>query len=208
MNESHIADLKKALFEATYQRDEAVRRLTSKHVGGAMDACETADQRLLLAERRLAEAEHRAFAVLVDCDLVWDIGYPRPTLLQTDSRTCLLFHLACTNGQMEFGQIEFDRCSSTSFGSPGDETFNGHPLYGSGFEGYRAMRVINSPWIAQLRKIDSVHARHNPDAFETKSHFIFPFHDSTFECVAHSFKTTRGVGPLSEAAKKIVEQIF
>lgn len=206
MTESHIADLKTALAAATVQLDEAVRRLAPKHVGGEMEAYEAAYERLLIAERELAEAEHRAYALPEDCDLAWDVGAPLPTLLQSDNQTFLFFLLADESEQV--GQIEFERCSSTSFGSSGDETFAGHPLYGSGFEPYRAMRVINSPWIEQLQKIDSVHPRHNPDAYGTAKHFIFPFHDTTFECVARAFKTSRVVGPLSEAVRRTVERLF
>ncbi len=37
--------------------------------------------------------------------------------------------------------------------------------------------------------MNSVHPRHTPEwFFERKRHFIFAFHDSTFECVAESFE--------------------
>ena len=192
-------EVARAKLEATY-------RLPPQQVGGEMEANEAAFQELMLAERNLAAAEARPYAVLEDCALEWTIGGPRPTLLQSDDQTFLFFRLAC--GEEHVVVVDFDWCLSTSFGSPGDETFNGHPLHGSRFEAYRAMRVVNSPWIDQLVRIDSVHDRHDPDLFSDARHFIFPFQDTTFECVARSFTATKVEGSLRDAVKAAVERMF
>lgn len=206
MIDSNIAERKAALTVATARLEEAVRRLAPKHVGGEMEAYEVAFQELMDAERQLAKAEQRPYAIPVDCPLLWDTGTPLPTLLQSDNDTLLFFLLS--DDDQNVGQIEFERCRSTSFGSPGDETFKGHPLYGSGFEPYRPMEVLNSPWITQLQKIDSVHPRHDPAVFGSAKHFLLPFHDTTFECVARSFQASRTPGPLSEAVRRAVTQLY
>jgi len=59
-------------------------------------------------------------------------------------------------------------------------------LYGHGQEPYEAQIVMNSPWLREVLAINSVHARHNPDNWSDTKHFIFWFHDSTFECLASS----------------------
>jgi hypothetical protein len=147
-------------------------------------------------------AEQGPYAVAIEFPLLWDAGAPLPTLLQCDQQTFLLFQLAQDRG---IGRIEFDGCFATSFGSPGEETFSGHPLYGRGFEAYRAMQVIHSPWIARLQKIDSVHRHHDPSTYRALRHFIFPFHDTMFECVARSFRVEKVNGPLSDAVKRTAD---
>jgi len=47
--------------------------------------------------------------------------------------------------------------------------------------------------------MNSVHRCHDPETFKALTHYIFTFHDSTFECVAASFTfTVEDVGPDEE----------
>jgi hypothetical protein len=206
MTEGKISVLKAALATADNKLEQAVRALAPKHVGGEMEAYEAAYQSLLTAERNLARAENRPYAVPSDCALSWDVGAPLPTLLQSDQTTLLFFLLPDEDENV--GQIQFNGALSTSFGAPNDETFEGHPLHGSGFEPYQAMRVINSPWIAQLEKINSVHQYHEPSRYAAVEHFIFPFHDTTFECVAYSFTASKVGRRLSEAVRDAVSLLY
>jgi hypothetical protein len=70
------------------------------------------------------------------------------------------------------------------FGSPNDEAHNGHPLHSVGLRPYTFAEVIKSPWIAALERQNRVHPSHDPARFSSLRHFILPFHDGTFECVA------------------------
>ncbi|QAY75615.1 hypothetical protein [Sphingosinicella sp. BN140058] len=206
MTAREIETLREDIARAEAELDASVRRLAGKRTGGEMEAYEAAFQQLLNAERKLATAEARPHAVAETMSLLWDVGAPLPTLIQSDNDAHLLFLLS--DDESAVGLVRFDGCSATLFGNPGDETFPGHPLHGSGFEPYRAMRVINSPWIDQLRRIDSVHPRHNEASFAELNHFIFPFHDTTFECVARSYAASRVPGRLSDAVKAVVDQLF
>jgi hypothetical protein len=47
--------------------------------------------------------------------------------------------------------------------------------------------VKNSPWIKELEAINSIHRGYKPESWRNLNHYIFGFHDSTFECVAESF---------------------
>ncbi len=38
--------------------------------------------------------------------------------------------------------------------------------------------------------MNSVHPYHKPEHFQRYKHFIFAFHDSTFECIAESFSAS------------------
>src|SRR5437763_990857 len=92
--------------------------------------------------------------------------------------------------------IEFTSYRSFMFGAPNDEAFHGHPLAARGLRPYAAFQIENSSWIRQLEKMNSVHPEHNPKRFERLKHFVFAFHDSTFECVAENFTTTEHEGSL------------
>jgi len=96
---------------------------------------------VMAAERDLARAEGRAYAVLEPCALTWAMGAPLPTLIQKDYRAFLLFWLSDDG----LGQVELEGCAATSFGSPDENEIVEHPLYGSGLDPCRLTRVINSP---------------------------------------------------------------
>lgn len=206
MNEQTIQELKASLATANDELERAARALAPKHVGGEMEAYDAAYEQLLNAERRLAAAEGRPYAALCDCPISWDVGAPLPTLLQSDQSADLFFLLPDDDERV--GHVRFERLLSSLFGAPNDETFEGHPLHGSGFEPYRAMRVVNSPWIAQLERMNSVHHFHDPVAYAAMKHFIFPFHDTTFECVARSFSTSTVDRHLAEAVKDAVDRLY
>jgi hypothetical protein len=93
------------------------------------------------------------------------------------------------------------------FGPPNDEAFSGHPLAGRGFRPYAAFEVIDSSWIRRLTEMNSVHPNHSPRHFVSYRHFIFAFHDSTFECVAKDFTATIAWGSLNPALEKMVEMM-
>jgi hypothetical protein len=87
--------------------------------------------------------------------------------------------------------VRFARPYAHMFGPPNDEAFDGHPLANRGLTPYAAFEVVESSWIRQLERMNSVHSCHNPERFmENLRHFIFAFHDSTFECVARSFSVS------------------
>jgi hypothetical protein len=82
--------------------------------------------------------------------------------------------------------LKFNRCSVSKFGYPNDEALSGHRLYKKGLGFYGFFEVVESQWIAELRKSNEVVF---PDSkgFEGKRHFVITFHDSTFECIALDF---------------------
>jgi hypothetical protein len=48
--------------------------------------------------------------------------------------------------------------------------------------------------------MNSVHPYHRPEAFADLHHYVFAFHDSTFECIARGFNATLLDGPLADVA--------
>ena len=83
--------------------------------------------------------------------------------------------------------VEFTFYSTYMFGAPNDEAFDGHPLAAQGLRPYRAFQIENSSWIRQLERMNSVHPFHKSERFKQLRHYVFAFHDSTFECVARGY---------------------
>jgi hypothetical protein len=91
--------------------------------------------------------------------------------------------------------IQFDHPYAHMFGPPNDEAFLGHPLADRGLHPYAVFEVKNSSLVRQLELMNSVHPSHDQEQFMANSrHFVFAFHDSTFECIARgfTFEITRG----------------
>ena len=74
------------------------------------------------------------------------------------------------------------------FGPPNDEAFEGHPLAARGLEPYDVYEVRRSSWLRRLERMNAVHWNHHPERFLAhRRHFVFAFHDATFECIAEGF---------------------
>ena len=94
--------------------------------------------------------------------------------------------------------VDFARPYAHMFGPPNDEAFTGHPLSSRGLEPYSANEVFHSSWIRQLERMNSVHPNHKPEHFANCRHFVFAFHDTTFECIAKSFSVSIHSGSVPE----------
>lgn len=119
-----------------------------------------------------------------------DAGTPNPKVV-ADEQGLVLYYKASAGHHV---LVTFQGCSTFTFGAPNDEALNGHPLYGHGLKFYSVHRVINSDWIQEMERRNSVHPRHDKARFlEGLMHYIITFHDSTFECLTreNQFTATR-----------------
>jgi hypothetical protein len=69
------------------------------------------------------------------------------------------------------------------------------------------MAVENSTWLKELEKINSIHDAHNLESWRGLKHYILPFHDSTFECVARGFKVETFQLPLSDLLSDVCKRL-
>lgn len=102
--------------------------------------------------------------------------------------------------------VRFQSPYAHMFGPPNDEAFSGHPLASRGLSPYAVFEVDHSSWLRALERMNSVHPYHRPERFAKFKHYVFAFHDSTFECVAESFGVSlhRGsVWSVLEAAQNV-----
>src|SRR5258708_14469275 len=95
----------------------------------------------------------------------------------------------CHPSAQPLGIVRFHHPCFHLFGPPGEDAISGHPLSGRGLYPGGAFRVDGSSLVRHLARMTDVEGS-NPTNFEALAHFIFTFHDSTFECVAESFEAT------------------
>lgn len=106
-----------------------------------------------------------------------------PVVVQSE-RVCFLVYW---DRDMKRKALEFIQCSISKFGYPNDHVLGGHRLYEKGLGFYGFFEVVESEWIAELRKGNELIFPYFK-AFVNKRHFIITFHDSTFECIALGFR--------------------
>ena len=119
-------------------------------------------------------------------DPEWDGTYVREVDLGTEDPVIL---------------VQFERAYAWLHGPPNDEAFAGHPLASRGLHPHAAFRIEASSWVRRLERMNSVHEHNKSDAFARLRHYVFAFHDSTFECVARSFTAVEVEGPLTRVAQ-------
>lgn len=104
--------------------------------------------------------------------------------------------------------VKFVDCYSHMFGAPNDEAFQGHPLSERGLKSYGVFEVQNSSWIRKLEKMNSIHPCHDKKSFmEDKKHYVFSFHDTTFECIAKDFEVDVTSGSVKSVIPGLLEKL-
>lgn len=129
-----------------------------------------------------------------------DVGAPTPTILSSELCVYLIFYVnqidanwdgttihMRTENDEGIVTVKFERYHQFKFGSPNDEAMSGHPLYELGLKPYSIQKVIDSEWIKELMKMNSVHPYHRDESFSNCEHFIFFFHDNCFEIVSEGY---------------------
>jgi hypothetical protein len=103
--------------------------------------------------------------------------------------------------------IAFTRPYAHMFGPPNDEAFNGHPLSSRGLKPYRVYKITDSSWLRGLQQMNAVHPYHRREHFAKYHHFIFAFHDTTFECIAETFQATAHRGSVHDILEKAFKEM-
>jgi hypothetical protein len=119
-------------------------------------------------------------------------GAPMPLVVADEDVLLLSYFVmqsasAQTEQKASIATIRFDRALMHLLGPPNDEAIKGHPLWKRGLDSYCMYRVDESSLIRRLAAMNYVHPRNNPALYDDFHHYVFTFHDSTFECVAQSY---------------------
>ncbi|MCU1498898.1 MAG: hypothetical protein JWM47_2851 [Acidimicrobiales bacterium] len=152
----------------------------------------------LALERRLAAAQGRAYAEPIKWTPPWCVGggaFPR--VVSNSQFVVLVYEVETHDGDDgDAGRADPPTAVVTfvgwpnamRLGSPNSETLVAHPLARTLSDG-RAHVVKNSPWLAELRQLNSMHESFDSAFWDTCNHYLLPFHDAMFECIAGGITT-------------------
>lgn len=164
-------------------------------------------------------------AIKISFNPKWSGGAPLPHLLQSELKTFLVYYIQTIDPNWDgtyvnvkdpssdiedsIAIVEWMGCRGAMLGGLNDEAISGHRLYNSGLKGvgYDAFIVKNSKWIEELRKGNSIHPYHKDEAFSKLNHYILLFHDTTFECIAESFKVEKVKDSMPEVLKSVAQRL-
>jgi hypothetical protein len=102
--------------------------------------------------------------------------------------------------------VEFSQPFAHMCGPPNDETFLGHPLAERGLRPYGVFEVLDSSWIRQLEAMNKRHSQHSHSRSALR-HYIFSFHDSTFECIAQALAVNLREGSVRDAMFEMLQRV-
>jgi hypothetical protein len=114
---------------------------------------------------------------------------PPPPGLGSQQIYCDDFRSDANEAPSLFLVIELRGCAESRFGGPNDEALHGHPLHGRGLAAYRAHEVVNSVWIEEAIKVNSVHLHHSDAPFRQLHHYALLFHDERLEALARGIES-------------------
>jgi hypothetical protein len=140
-----------------------------------------------------------------------DVGAPLPMIWSDENSLLLVYRRQAEplhriqNGAV---LVTFENYASYFFGAPNDEAFSGHPLAERGLKPYGSFEVKNSSWVRSLERMNSAHPKHHlvRDMLLKQRHFVFSFHDSTFECVANRYTVIQQEGTTQDILLRYMRQ--
>ncbi|MEL7500804.1 MAG: hypothetical protein AAFN77_24640 [Planctomycetota bacterium] len=147
-----------------------------------------------------------------------DVGAPLPVVLADEHRLYLAYLVSEPDPNWDGSYINmispdtdgtvavvtFDRPALHMFGPPNDEAFGGHPLANRGLRPYSVNEIHNSSWVQRRIEMNRIHRMHQDSMFDGMRHFIFAFHDSTFECLADDFSVSLFRGSILAATEHML----
>ncbi len=149
-----------------------------------------------------------------------DSGASLPFLMSDENRVLLAYMVSesdeavssavkmmTANSKGYVALVEFTQPCAHMFGPPNDETFLGHPLAERGLRPYGVFEVLDSSWIRQLEGMNKRHSRHAQNRYGDLRHYIFSFHDSTFECIAKALAVNLREGSLRDVMFEMLQRV-
>jgi hypothetical protein len=141
-------------------------------------------------------------------------GAPAPTVIGTDGCDALCYYvdfdesgtldqpISISNDSTgQIAVVTFKYCFLYKFGYPNDEGLPEHSLYESGVQYYQLHRIRNSSWIAELASKSTL-------TWSEDCHYIFTFHDSTFECIGRGIKFEVRPGTMRQVVSSLIAELL
>lgn len=114
--------------------------------------------------------------------------------------------------------VECKDCCISSFGYPNDEGFSEHPLYEHGLNNITSavIEVVESAWLKDIVAQQTTSAQRiaakrsmtqNVVHNSSNKHFIIPFKDKTFECIANELVVVDYAKNFQEATEYVFNKL-
>jgi hypothetical protein len=190
---------------------EHLKTVLAKGNGNTLKNYSPAFELVASAQRALAAAKGEEYAEPHDIGFTPEAAVSEALLITTEHIAILTFRAKTRQADGTYrdaghGVVEIEGYSLTKFGYPNDEALPGHPLYNKGLRPYGVHEVKNSSWIRLQTEQNRVAFSRTPDS--TQKHFIFLFHDSTFECIADSLRPSLTTKPYAEVFDDIRKKVL
>jgi hypothetical protein len=178
-------------------KEEARKKLESEEI--------ELEKKEPILRRQLAEASGEEHAIRLDLGIKIEAAVSGEMLVQTDNKCLILFNSSkiTEEGTIPTVIVELEHTVKTQFGLPNDSARSGHPLYNLGMRhyAYDIFEVLNSSWLAQVEAQNQIDF---PEYKLSYNHYIFQFHDSSFECLSKEMK----ISIVDRPFKEIWEDLF
>lgn len=149
-----------------------------------------------------------------------DTKHPFSTIFTDGNRLFLAYYLDQVGKESDDSAIElsdrtvvapaalfsFSYTRVHTFGLPNDEVLDEHPLSSRGLHAHGAFEVKNSSWVQRIEKANRGYRDHEPERFEVLRHFIFTFHDNTFECLAEDYTVLLHKESITNIMRSVTEK--
>lgn len=164
------------------------------------------------------------YAREIDLGVVRDTGAPLPFLMANGHNVAVIARMPTRDPDWDgtyvtvvdpgsgatehLAVIRFQGQYEVRFGGLNDEALRGHPLWDKGLRPYAAHEVINSSWIAEAERRNSVHPYHHGGWHKELTHYILCFHDETLECLAKGIQITTHVSSFRDLVRDVSVQVL
>ena len=114
------------------------------------------------------------------------VGAPSPMVFADQH----VVNLAYYDTENDVALVTFSHCFEFRMGMPGEDAISKSPYSGLGILNFEPHVVENSPWIDELEnryEVVSEFSHHNRHYV----HYLFTFHDRTFECIASGYEVKK-----------------
>lgn len=147
------------------------------------------------------------------------VGAPLPFVVSGEHTTILTYYIENTPENLEgmavrmrdteiegelVAVVQFSHCFSHLLGLPDEITLHTHPLTQYGLTSHGAYVIENSSWVNQFKQMSTTHPYFSSVFLDLK-HFIFTFHDSTFECIAENLDVWLHQGPIRSVVPHMIK---
>jgi hypothetical protein len=135
-------------------------------------------------------------------------GVPSPHVVANEGGLTLLYRTGGVDTSALTARVFFRQVYNVRWGPPNDERLGTHQLGRIGVAPYTPSELFASDWCAKSIEEGLIAGAEASEWLKALRHFVIPFHDSTFECLAGGYEVATLRSPLLEAVPDAARDIM